>query len=244
MILTVAPHKALIDAFQEFNKAINTGDESIEQVVDLFDKTRIAEMASYSRIASLRVESIKKLELIVKNKPNENEFQKLLADAPWLIEPTWSVISKNESLKTFKDTFENWWKENHGEDIVLAIGFETKRPDFTLISVGDKLHIVEIKKAGHKFDDDDCKRLLNYVVAFRKFFTENKKLADKFPKGWKIDLVADGVDLKEINNQLSYENVEKSGEVERVSWIDFLAEARISHEEFLKVSREVEARKS
>jgi hypothetical protein len=244
IILEAAPHKALIDAFQDFNKAINKGEESIEQIVDLFDKTRIAEMASYSRIASERVQAIKNLESIINKSPNENEFQKVLADAPWLIEPTWSVISKNQALKTFKDTFENWWKEKYHEDIILAIGYENKRPDFTLINVGNKLHIVEIKKKGHSFDDADCNRLLNYVDAFRDFFTQNKKLASKFPNGWVINLIADGIDLKELNNKFAYESFEKSGELERTSWIDFLANARISHEEFLNVSEEFEVRKS
>lgn len=244
VILTVAPHKALIDAFQEFNKIADAADYTVEHIVDLFDKTKVAEMASYARIAAERVEAIKKLELLVKSRPDENEFQKLLADAPWLIEPTWSVISKNQALKTFKDMFEHWWKEKYGEDVVLAIGYETKRPDFTLINVGEMLHIVEIKKAKHNFDDADCKRLLNYVMAFRRFFKENQELVGRFPKSWRIDLIADGVDLKEINNQLSYENIEKSGELKRFSWIDFLANARTSHEEFLNVSDEIAAKKS
>lgn len=244
VILIVAPHKALIDAFQDFNKAIDKGKESIEQIVDLFDKTRIAEMAAYSRIASERVQTIKNLELIVEKKPNENEFQKLLADAPWLIEPTWSVISKNQALKTFKNAFQIWWKEKYSEEIVLDIGYETKKPDFTLVNVGELLHIVEIKRKGHNFDDDDCERLLNYIFAFRQFFSENGVLAGKFPNGWRIDLIADGVDLKTNANKLGYENIERIGELKRISWIDFLAKARTSHEEFLNVADEAEIRKS
>ena len=74
----------------------------------------------------------------------------LLAEAPWLIEPSWTVITTNQSLKTFKALFESFWKKKYKKEISLAISYEDKRPDFTLISIDGLLRYrTEIKKAEH-----------------------------------------------------------------------------------------------
>ncbi len=216
-------HKALIQAFQDFAKEIDGGEKSMDKLIDLFDKTRVAELASYSQIAAERVGAIRELEKLVHAVGvDESHFQRLIADAPWLIEPTWSVISKNQALKTFKTAFEHFWKNRTKQAITLAIGYERKRPDFTLVSVGSMLHIVEIKNAGHKFDDKDFERLINYVYAFDNFFAENVQLANEFPKGWRIDLIADGTDLRVLSNLSSYASFERDDKVKRLSWVDFL----------------------
>ncbi len=234
VILSVAPHKALIQAFQEFNRQVIGGAIALDKLIDLFGKARVAEMASYSQIAAERVEVIQRLEaLVFGDHVNEIEFQRIITEAPWLIEPTWSVISKNQALKTFKDSFVAYWRRRHHEEITLAIGFENKRPDFTLISVGQMLHIVEIKTHDHYLDDKDFERLLRYVLSFRSFFQDNPVLRAEFSKGWRIDLVADGVDLKDPSKKESYGSIEERQEVLRLSWVDFLTRAKTAHEIFL-----------
>lgn len=240
VILSVAPHKALIQAFQDFNKEIGDGDVSLEEISDLFRKTRIAEMASYGQVAAERVKALRELEKIVHGDYQESDLQNLIARAPWLIEPTWSVISKNQQLKTFKAGFENFWKKRTGEDVNLAITFEKKKPDFTLVSVGHTLHIVEIKKSGHEFDDADHERMINYVYAFREFFENNKSLKAEFPQGWQIDLVADGVKLRNLSNRSSFEGCEQRGEVKRTSWHDFLTRAKTAHQQFLDINERLD----
>jgi hypothetical protein len=244
VILSVAPHKALIQAFRDFHKEVAGGEPTLEQLSDLFGKTRIAEMASYSQIAAERVQALKELQKIVYSTADESELQKLIAKAPWLIEPTWSVISKNQTLKTFKSGFEYFWKQRTGDSVMLAIGFEDKRPDFTLVSVGRMLHIVEIKKSGHEFDDADFERMINYVYAFDEFFEKNPMLHKEFPEGWRIDLIADGANLKKLPNRSSYDSFINSKKVERISWQDFLTRAKTSHEMFLDISDKAELVKS
>lgn len=146
-ILSVAPHQALIEAFQEFSAQITKGEATLDHLIDIFDKTQIAELASYAQIAVERVRVIGELRQLIHNEPDERKFQALLAKAPWLIEPTWTVITQNQSLKTFKDSFEVFWKSKYGTVIVLAISYEDKRPDFTLVSIDGFLHVVEIKKS-------------------------------------------------------------------------------------------------
>jgi hypothetical protein len=224
-----------MEAFHEFTNRVTKGDVTINQMVDIFDKAQIAELASYAQIAAQRVRVISELEKIIDESSNENEFQALIAKAPWLIEPSWTVITQNQSLKNFKHAFEQFWKKQHGTNITLAIGHESKRPDFTLVSIDGLLHIVEIKKADHNFDDTDLSRLLNYVEAFDQFFEKHKQTVSEFSRGWKIDLVADGENITQMNNKLAYESIKDRGKVKRVSWQDFLFYAKKVHEQFLDV---------
>lgn len=242
VILSVAPHKALMEAFKEFSNEVAGGGATIEQLADLFGKTRIAELASYSQIATERVRAIRELEKLIKSPVSEAQFQKLLADAPWLIEPTWSVITQNQSLKTFKEEFEHWWKDRTGEDLTLAINYEKKRPDFILVNIGHMLHIVEIKTCGHIFDDTDFSRMINYVDGFDTFFAENTQFYREFNDGWRIELIADGVDIKQLPNKHSFVSFLERGKVRRSSWRDTLLRAKIAHEKFLNVSDKFDTR--
>jgi len=235
IILSVAPHQALMEAFHEFSNRVTKGDASIGQMLDIFNKAQLAELASYAQIAAQRVRVIKELERIIDVSMDENQFQSLIANAPWLIEPSWTVITKNQSLKNFKNAFEKFYKKEHGATVTLAIDYEVKRPDFTLVSIDGLLHVVEIKKAEHSFDDEDFSRLINYVDAFGKFFEENEETVSEFYRGWRICIVADGEKLKQSSNRHAYEGFVEKGRVKRMSWRDFLTRAKKVHEQFLDV---------
>lgn len=237
VILSVAPHRALIGAFQEFSQqALNLDTPvALETLADLFGKTRVAEMASYGQIAAERVRIIQELEKLLGEKTtDESALQRIIAGGPWLIEPTWTVISQNQGLKTFKREFERWWKSETGEEVDLAIEYVKKRPDFVLVSVGGMLHIVEIKAPGHTFGDDDFERMHNYAEAFTKFAAANPLIMKAFPGSWRIDLVADKVRLKSIN-RTAYEHLEQNKLLRKLTWAEFAGRARTAHEQFLDV---------
>lgn len=235
IILTMAPHRALMEAFREFSEQAIDGDVSLDNMLDIFDKAELAELASYAQIAAQRVRVIKQLEQVIDDESNEEKFQELIASAPWLIEPSWTAITKNQSLKTFKTAFEKYWKKTYRTDVKLAIDQETKRPDFTLVSIDGLLHIVEIKKAEHRFNDADCERLINYVDAFQKFFEVNKETVSGFYRNWQIILIADGVNLKVPANKHAYDSFTEKSLVKRMPWQDFLTKAKKVHEEFLNI---------
>ena len=234
VVLSVAPHRALMVAFQEFNKQVG-GDGELETLAELFGKTRVAEMASYSQIASERVRAIGELEEALNGAqdPHEATLQKIIADAPYLIEPTWTMITQNQALKTFKDRFEKFFLDKFGEEVDLAIIWPGKRPDFILTEIGHRIRLVEIKKPGHSFDDDDFDRLFRYVNAFREFFAANETIASNFSKGWCIDLVADGVNISDGAKAEAFQRCLDQNEVARVTWTDFLDRAKTAHEQFL-----------
>jgi len=237
VILSVAPHKALMEAFQEFRQETAGGKQaSVESLLDLFGKERIAELASYSQIAAHRVNVIEQLETIVRKTSDEAELQKLITEAPWLIEAKWTVIATNQSLKRVKGAMEAFLEKRLGHKVSLAIEFERKRPDFTLVSVGARLHIVEIKAPHHPFDDNDMGRLGNYFEAFDEFFAQHEFVRKEFPDGYLVTLVVDATNgMKESNNKRSFRAAREEGKLRPVPWEDFLAEAKKAHEEFLEV---------
>lgn len=235
-ILSVAPHKALIAAFQRFSKEIAGGEEpSIDSLLDLFGKARVAEMASYAQIAVERVRAITELDNIVHSKATEDKLQDLITRAPWLVEATWTVLTKNQALKTFKREFEDFYRDRTGATVLLAIDQETKRPDFTLVSLGHKLYVVEIKKPKYAFADSDADRLLNYLDVFDNFFDEHRSIQNEFPQGYQITLIADSIVLKRSANRRSIDSAKEKGKLEHVNWKDFLNRARKAHEQFLEV---------
>jgi DNA-binding transcriptional regulator YdaS (Cro superfamily) len=238
VIMSVAPHRALMVAFQDFSSEITGGEVKLEGLADLFGKTHVAELASYSQIASERVRAIAELQdaLSSVDAKTEDRLQEILAKAPYLIEPTWSVITKNQYLSTFKTMFETEWAQaNSGEKVELTIEYAGKRPDFVLAYIGQKLHIVEIKAPTHKFGNADFDRMARYVRAFRAFQARHEELMKSFPDGWQIDLVADTVNITDADKAESFQRFVEQGEVRQVSWAVFLSRARTAHEEFLKV---------
>lgn len=237
VILAVAPHKALIGAFQDFAIQLDLpAADNLDRLADLFGKTRIAELASYSQIAAERVRSIRELERTLDSTDaEESDLQKIIAEAPWLVKPDWTVLTENQGLKTFKRRFEKWWKIKTGDDVELAIGYERKRPDFTLVNIGGELHIVELKGPRHAFDKNDFDRLYNYVEAFEEFSKVNPGVMAEFRNGWRIDLIADSVSIGDQQKARLFGTLENEKIVVRTSWDDFLARAITAHEQFLDV---------
>ena len=239
VVLSVAPHKTLMDAFDDFNRAMFGERGSMESLLDLFSRTRVAEMASYAQIAYERVEAIRKLEGVIADGAAEDILQGIVAEAPWLIEATWTPITTNQSLKLFARKFEEYYENRYGTTAILAIDHSTKRPDFTLVNVGRKIHVVEIKAVGHRFGNRDWDRLHNYLEAFESFAGENTQLMNNFPDGWIIDLVCDSMGIGDRDKRAAFERWKDKGCIARTNWNDFLARAIQANEAFLEAQDQV-----
>ena len=191
-------------------------------------------MASYAQIASERVGAIRRLEEVIDDDAAEDVLQNIIAQAPWLVEATWAPITANQGLKLFVRRFEKYYHERTGQDVTLAITHQATRPDFTLVNMGRKLHIVEIKAVGHSFGNDDWDRLHNYLEALEAFFAENSSLLQEFPDGWVVDLVCDELSITNRDKRKAYELwKDREQRIERIAWNDFLARAIKANEEFL-----------
>ena len=239
VVLSVAPHKALMDALESFNQEVFGEKGGMDSLLDLFSKARVAEMASYAQIAYERVRAIRQLEEVLAEGGAEEVLQRIVAEAPWLIEATWTPITANQSLKLFAKKFAEYYKKRHGEELTFSIGHPDKRPDFTLANLSRKLHIVEIKAAEHRFNNDDWDRLHNYLEACHDFFQENAELAARFPDGWVVDLVCDDVRIADRDKRKAYEAWQRDSRIERISWTDFLARAVQANEAFLDAQDQV-----
>ena len=239
VVLSVAPHKTLMDAFDDFNREMFGERGSMESLLDLFSRTRVAEMASYAQIAYERVEAIRKLEGVIADSAAEDTLQGIVAEAPWLIEATWTPITANQGLRLFARRFAEYYKRKCGAEVTLAIDHGTKRPDFTLVNVSRKIHIVEIKAVGHRFGNRDWDRLHNYLEAFDAFTKENARLMRDFPDGWIIDLVCDSVHVRDRDKRAAYENWTRKGRISQTNWNDFLARATQANEAFLEAQDRV-----
>ena len=235
VILSVAPHRALMEAFREFREEVDPGGSTVETLIDLFDKTRVAELASYSQIAMERVTIIERLSEVVDAGAPEPELQKLISKGPWLIDPTWSVITNNQSLRTFARRFAMVWRDKHGEELEVAIGQGGKRPDFTAMEVSGRLRVVEIKAPKHKFDGKDFVRLQNYVLALREFFQDNTSFRQSFANGWQIDLVVDEIAITDRTQLEAFKRFKEQEEVVQLTWQDFIVRAEQANSKFLEV---------
>lgn len=243
VILSVAPHKALLEAFQDFHSEVTGADTRLLRMTDLFTKSRVAEMASYAQIVAERVKVIEHLEEVIDEVAEERVLHDIIAGAPWLIRPDLSVVSVNEGLRTFASRFEAYWKERYGEEIEVAIEHGTKRPDFTAVNAGRKLHIVELKARAHTFSNEDFDRLQNYVAALRDFFERHPNMRAEFPEGWQIELIADDVSISDMTRENAWERFLEQGWVVRSPWNDFLYRSRVANEAWLNVSREARRRR-
>jgi len=62
-----------------------------------------------------------------------------------------------------------------------------------------------------------------------------------FSRGWRIDLVADGVAISQAIARTAYEALAERGRVVQISWIDFLTRAKNAHEQFLDAHDKAQA---
>ena len=230
LVLSVAPHTALVESFKTI---AGKADANMDDLLDLFGDTRIAEMASYAQIAAERVQAVEQLMAVIDDPSTvEGDLQKLIANAPWLIRPDWSVITENQGLKQFRNELVKIHKRRTGEDIEPAISYENKRPDFTLAQIGQRLYVVELKKPNHDFDDNDYARLENYLVALDELF-EQKWVKSHFPESYVVHLIADGESVTGQTARRAFESAVRDGVVVRFTWQDFLAASNNAMASFL-----------
>ncbi|MCY3849257.1 MAG: ATP-binding protein [Acidimicrobiaceae bacterium] len=237
IILAVAPHKALIDSFREFAQEVSLpGAESLDRLVTLFGKTRVAELASYAQIAAERVQSIEQLKRTLDSSDvEEKDLQKIISSAPWLVRPDWTVITANQTLRTLRDRLTASWSEQFGEAIDIAISHESKRPDLTLVSVDNQLYVVELKKPRYTFGTHDFDRLYNYVHALERFKNDHPQFFSEFAKGWCLHLVVDEVSIADTQKNAHFESLKADMKVVQMSWNEFLLQTSKAHERFLDV---------
>jgi len=235
LVLTIAPHKYLVDTLREINRDTEP-DRPLSSVVSLFNKAKMAEMASLGQIVQERIEIIQKLEIYLTpgKDTSESELQKLLENAPWLIDPQWTVLQANRAFETMRGSFERWYETEYDEPVeTSAVEAGTRRPDFIMLHVGSNVEIVEIKDIGHVLADAEFKRILIYYQAMKAFMRDNESFADDFPF-LHVSVICDKLNLKEPEIVMSYESLVKEKLLKKRTWEEVFKDTCKVHEAFLE----------
>ena len=164
----------------------------------------------------------------------EAAFQKLIHEAPWLVNPQWSPISANQSFETLKEEFKKFYKERVHEELDLeSFSDPNKRADFVLSNQDQVLEIVEIKRPGHALQNQEMERINKYVDLMDEFLAldGNKEFKNLFPK-FHVTVVCDKLALTGVH-KAAFDGLEKKGILEHINWRTFLLRTRKMHEAFL-----------
>ena len=234
LILSVAPHKMIVDKLKQIADEGNS--DALELMSALFGDTRLAETASLGQIALERIRAIETLETAVRKNPEtrELEMQEILENAPWLIEPQWTVLQSNETFSHFQSAFESWYKKQTGQKIITTVSskYKNKRPDFIMIHAGRAIEIVEIKKPEHDFNVKDYERLDRYIEKMEEFRKKNKQISNLFPR-FHVTLICDDVNIKGPLKR-SFDSLINDNILEQKTWEDLLTDTKRAHKDFLK----------
>jgi hypothetical protein len=118
LTMLLAPHITLDEMLRS---AADDASTPLEAVSKILRTARLAELASFGRIAEDRIRVIEKLEKLKDDKnTDEGEFQRLIEEAPWLINPQWAPVAANSTFTTLRREFEKFYKKNTGKDIYLG----------------------------------------------------------------------------------------------------------------------------
>jgi hypothetical protein len=240
LALMIAPHVELDEKLRETASSSST---SLKFAVNLLKTAKVAELASYGRIAKDRVRVIEKL-ITLKDTPEADEsvFQQLIEEAPWLINPQWSPITSNQSMATLKEEFSKYYEKETGTKIVLSdFSMPRKRPDFVLSSNGRQLQVIEIKRPGHALKDDEVVRIDNYISCMTKFLNmpEHKDFKSLF-YDFHVTLVCDKLSLGRLA-QNTFDLHQQNQVLDCIDWITFILRTRRAHESFLELANEERA---
>lgn len=230
--LSLAPHVTLTEKLRE---AGDSGTSPLAVMTAILRTARLAELSSYGSIAEERIKVISRVEALKDDTGTlESVFQNLIEQAPWLIDPQWSPIAENQTLKTLRSEFAKYYKERTGEDIYLEnFSDESKRPDFVLSSQDQEIQIIEIKRPHHNLQTAEMNRLNSYVEQMRGFLDEpSHKGFTRVFTGFHVTLVCDGEKLSGVH-KTAFDSLQREGKLTFISWMVFLAKTRCMHEEFL-----------
>ena len=224
----IGPHTALLNTLDEITSSMNG---PIDVVLDLFEQARLVEMYSLGQVAQERVEAVGQLQKLVSHaSTDEQQLQKLVERAPWVVYPDWTPLSHNQSLSTVRRTFEAWYHATYGQQIITsAIDNPSRRPDFVMLNHEGRLEIIEIKRPQHALTDVEYERAFGYWRNLRQFVDENAAVGESFHEV-RLTIVCDGLALSPVQAD-ALSNNER---VTRKTWFDLLQSTLRTHEDFLE----------
>ena len=230
--LSVAPHKTIVDKLVEVKEAIVT--RPLEVIFSLLNDAKLAESASLGMIVKERLDAINELKGILPS-ALEGDLQRLLEGAPWIIDPRWTMLQANQTFKSLRERFEEWYFEEYGERIVTTTETDiTKRPDFVMAHFGRNLEIVEIKRRKHKLENKEFDRIREYYERMEEFLEARPVFKEHFDK-IHVVLICDDLNLSGTHlDSYNYYKVERR--LTKKTWDEVIADTEKINEDFLAVA--------
>lgn len=234
LAFAVGPHRTLLETLDEI--AAKT-DEPVGAILDLFEKARVVEMYSLGQVAKERVEAVEQLRRLVSARSTvEDQLQRLIESAPWILYPDWTPLSFNQSLARTRESFESWYQAKYNKEVVTsAIDNPGKRPDFVMLNHEGRLELVEIKRPQHALTDNEFNRAFAYLDAVAKFITDSTEVRNLFSEA-RLTIVCDNLGLSSPLASL----IETNTAITRKIWHDLLQATSRSHEDFLAVVKRLQ----
>lgn len=230
--LRFAPH-AVLD--EELTKAADGETSALVTVSRILTKARVAELSSFGQIAEKRLKVISKVESLKNDaSSDESALQKLLTEAPWLVDPQWSPVTANRWFSTLVRELEKFLRDRGIEATLSTTSDARNRPDFVFANHGGYLEVIEIKKPGKPFDDLDFERFWRYVDLFAEFWSAagNEVVVEEFPRRYRFTVISDDLAMNSVN-AAAIESLRTRGQWTHISWASFLARTKQAHQEFL-----------
>jgi hypothetical protein len=230
--LMLAP---VITLDEQLRAAGDSTDSPLAVVTEILRTARVAELASFGRIAEDRIRVIERVETLKDDKNTlESAFQTLIQTSPWLIDPQWSPITANQSFSTLRKEFVKFYKQRTKETLNLEVFSDPKkRADFVMSNQDNAIQIIEIKQPHHKLTDEEVNRIVKYRDLMDEFLnlSGHEQFKTLFPN-FRITLVCDTVKLDGTHRQ-AFEGMKANGQLQHITWKAFLLRTRQMHKSFL-----------
>jgi len=241
LVLTVAPHKLIVDRLKDVEKVL--AENPLEAIASIFNDARMAEAASLGQVAIERIDAIAELEkhLSPETEHDEKTLQRLLEGAPWIIDPQWTMLQATKTFEDMRHAFERWYEGRSGVPTItsaLEPSQEGKIPDFVMLHLERNVEIVEIKRPGHALTDIEFNRIMGYYRSLETFLNENPSFKEVFPEPH-VTLVCDQLNLGLVSKE-AYESLKDHRHLTKKTWEELLMDTKRVHEDFIKARHGVE----
>jgi hypothetical protein len=176
--------KASILAFEsyrrkeELDRLENVKDESLEQILSIFQNIDDLELSYYGQIVKLRIQVIRTLQNKLKQNDKELVLRDYIFEHLWLLDPGWERAKGSEHAERQVNEF---LKKNSKE---LKGAEKRSRIDIGYRTTGGKHVIVELKRASIAVPVDDLMKQI------RKYRDGARRILEKTTfKSWPIEII-------------------------------------------------------
>lgn len=233
LAFAIGPHKTLLQTLDEV-AALTTG--TLEPVIELFEKASVVEMYSLGQVARERIDAVETLKkLIGSASTEEHQLQRLIEHAPWILYPDWTPLTRNQPLKSLRESFATWYRRNKSKEIITTSIGSNKRPDFLMLNYSGFIEIVEIKRPKHALTDEEYERAFNYRHAVTNFLKENDLLSALFSRA-RLTIVCEKLALRPLNA----EAIDNDDNTSHKTWETVLYDTMQAHQDFLSRVQELQ----